>query len=209
MKKETMRPIYVDLDDVISDSTSRFVDIIRRDFGKKVQMEDVTSFDLGRSFGLSDAEYEAFFRTIHRPDILIGFEPIPGAIDVLRNWSEKGHAISVVTGRPAYAGRASMEWLEMHRVPFDTFLIVDKYQREEGNGAATLSMAELTGMAFCYAVEDSVPMARHLSEQMDLPVALFDRPWNRMLQTNRRVKRCRTWTEIARQFDNINRRQGG
>lgn len=202
--KQRGLPIYVDLDDVIADSTSRFVEIVRREFGREVGIEDVTSFDLGVSFGLSSAEYAAFFQAIHEPDVLTGFDPIDGATDVLRKWSDSGYAISIVTGRPAYTIEASVTWLGKHGVPYDTFLVVDKYNREKEDAGSALSMAELAEMTFCFAVEDSVPMARHLSEHMALTVALFDRPWNRKLPANPRIGRCRTWREIARRFDAVN-----
>ena len=51
---KTGRRIYVDVDDVISKTTDTYAGIIAREFGKHVRFEDVVTFDLKESFGLTD-----------------------------------------------------------------------------------------------------------------------------------------------------------
>jgi len=196
-----MLPIYVDMDDVLTDSTKSFVQLFEREFGRKIEFEEVVSFDFRESFGLSDPEYERFFHMIHQPEVMIDIDPIDGAIDVLKRWRRLGYPIHVVTGRPAAVFDVSMAWLEKHDVPCDAFTLVDKYGRGAGDRHIAITLAELVVMPFCLAIEDSADMARHISEKMRIPVALFDRPWNRSAHTNRRLRRCRTWADIDRAFD--------
>ena len=196
-----MPPIYVDMDDVLADSTRFFVKLFRREFGRRVPFESVVSFDFRVSLGLSDTDYALFFKRIHQPEVMIEIPPMAGANEVLQRWKAKGYAIHVVTGRPGDAGDVSLAWLEKHCVPCDDFILVDKYGRGGADHPSTVSMETLTGMSFCLAVEDSLKMARHLVEKMAVPVALFDRPWNREAPGSGPFERCETWRDIDSRFE--------
>ena len=82
--------IYVDLDDVIAKTTLHYVDILKREFGKTVEFEGITSFNLQESFSLSDSEYEYFFSLVHKPEVILELDPVEGALDVLNRWSGEG-----------------------------------------------------------------------------------------------------------------------
>ncbi len=125
--------IYIDLDDVVSKTTDTYAGIVEREFGKQVLFEQILTFDLRASFGLTENEFHYFFDLIHQPDHLLGFEPVEGSVDALLNWAHAGHSIEIVTGRPSSALEVSLEWLEKQGVPFDSFTMVDKYNRP-GNG---------------------------------------------------------------------------
>lgn len=194
-------PIYVDFDDVLSETTRSFVNIVRNEFGKTVSYEAITSFDLKVSFQLTDREYLHLFHTIHQPDVLLGLPPVPGAVNALARWKNLGYSIAVVTGRLPGAYDASLEWLRQHQVPYDTFTIVDKYGRKEMDTAIAEPLATLSEKSFCLAVEDSAAMARHLYSAMHTPVALIDRPWNRKSPLPGEIRRYRSWPSLIRDHD--------
>ena len=192
-----MLPVYIDMDDVICDSMEAFIRIIGQEFGKTVNFEDVSSFDLKVSFGLTDMEFDHFFQLIHKPENLLEFAPMDDVVSVVKEWTEKDLQVSIVTGRPPSAYDASIGWLEKHDVPFHSFVMVDKYSRENIDRTIALSMEALSEMKFCLAVEDSGEMARYLSGKMRTAVALFDRPWNRNIPPNGNIRRYESWTEIG------------
>ena len=197
-----MLPIYVDLDDVLSDTTQSFIDILKREFNKSVNFEDIFSFDLKVSFNLTDSQYEHFFHRAHQPDVIMQFSPIEGAIDVLEKWNQRGYHVSIVTGRLTTAYDASLGWLAKHKVPYHSFTMVDKYSRKNIDRNMAISMEAFSEMKFCLAVEDSAAMAQHLSQQMGIPVALIDRPWNRTAKLNHNVQRYASWSDILNDFPN-------
>lgn len=197
-----MSPIYVDFDDVLSDTTREFLNILKHEFGKSVDFEDISSFNLKVSFNLSDNEYAHFFDRVHQADVIMGFPPIEGAISVLEDWIHLGYQISIVTGRFTTAYEASLSWLAKYKVPYHSFTMVDKYSRENIDTQLAISMAEFSEMKFCLAVEDSATMALHLSRQMGIPVALMDRPWNRKVDLTHNLKRFASWSEIRKEFKN-------
>jgi len=55
----------------------------------------------------------------------------------------------------------------------------------------------LAAQHFCWAVEDSLPMAQYLATAMEVPVALLDAPWNRTESQQPGVNRYRDWRAIA------------
>jgi uncharacterized HAD superfamily protein len=112
-----------------------------------------------------------------------------------------------VTGRPATTLEAAQAWLETHQLPHHQLTFVDKYGRgaRDPNYDGVITLDELAGRRYSFAVEDSADMAVYLAAEMGLPVALLDRPWNRALPTSdpaasSRVYRCADWAEVVRRF---------
>ena len=195
-----MSAIYVDLDDVISETTRHYVKIIEHEFGKSVNFENITSFDLKESFSLSRREYEHFFELVHKPEIILELEPVEGVSDVLRKWKEMGYEISVITGRLTSAYESSLEWLKLNKIPFDFFNMVDKYSRDGMDKNIAMSLESFSEMEFTAAIEDSVEMASFISRVMKRKVFLYDRPWNRSVSGDNYIHRCMSWNDIAMVF---------
>ena len=172
------KTVYVDLDDVLCHAARHFLFIVERDFGKKIAFEQLTDFDVGHSCGLTAVERDELYRIVHRPDELLSMEPLTEAVEVLDSWASRGFQIAIVTGRPPESAEVSREWLAKHRIVYDSFTIVDKYSRFPHGTSGAMSLADLSARRFCWAVEDSLPMASYLSAQMRVPVALLNRPWN-------------------------------
>jgi uncharacterized protein len=201
------RRIYVDFDDVLCETALEFTRVLDSEFGKRVAFEDIFSFDLSQSFGLSGDEVHRLMRLTHEPDVLLRMEPVPGALETLSRWAAGGTEVSVVTGRPSYTREASIQWLKAHAVPFAELHFVDKYARESDAAfrREMLTLDQLAGMDFCLAVEDSPRMVRFLAERTRIPVAVLHRPWNASgldlaPEAGQRVFRCHDWPHLRSRF---------
>jgi hypothetical protein len=201
------RRIYVDLDDVLSDTIGPLTRLVAQHFGRRVAVDEVVRFDLGHSFGLAPDELDAFLRLAHRPEVLEALEPSPGAALALAAWLERGYAVDVLTGRPPASAEASRRWLAAHRIPHTTFACVDKYARGDvgADGERAPALDALGPSGFALAVEDCLEVAALLVERWGVPVALVDRPWNRDVSqlsgaAAAGIARCRGWAEIAERF---------
>jgi uncharacterized HAD superfamily protein len=195
-----LRTIYVDMDDVLCQAARHFLVIVEREFGKRIAYEQLTNFDVGQSCGLQPDECEELYRIVHRPDELLSMAPVSDAIAVLERWEERGFEIAIITGRPPETFETSIEWLTKHRVPFHSLTVVDKYSRFATEQTGAMSLSELAARRFCWAVEDSLPMARYLAGEMKVPVALIDCPWNQTDTEHVGVGRYRHWQAIAKAF---------
>ena len=190
---------YVDYDDCLCETAQAFTEIAARLFGTKIPYEKIESFDLQKSFRLSDNEYEQLMHEGHRPEILLSYEETPGAVQTLREWMRLGHEVFIITGRPASTCEASRRWLEEHGLKDAGLFFFDKYNRE-GSGSAheyTLKPEEYYQMAFDYAIEDSPKAFRFFAHLPEVKVMLFDLPWNRECDLpDSRYIRCPDWEWI-------------
>jgi uncharacterized HAD superfamily protein len=190
------KTIYVDLDDVLCQAARHFLIIVEREFGRRIAYEQLTSFDVGHSCGLSLAERDVLYRIVHRPEELLSMAPVSEAIGVLKQWEGQGFEIAIVTGRPPESVEVSLAWLAKHHISHSSFTIVDKYSRFTPDNTTAISLTELSTRRFCWAVEDSLPMAQYLAGAMKLPVVLIDCPWNQSDETYTGVKRYHDWETI-------------
>ena len=205
VKDDYMQTVYVDMDDVLCQTAQHFLAILERDFGKKFAFEQLTDFDVGQACELTAEEREVLYRIVHDGEELLSIPPIPGAVDVLQQWSAAGYEIAIVTGRPPGTYEPSVQWLKKQRVPYDSILIVNKYGRFAPDGSRCISLEALINHSFSWAVEDSPEMAMYLASQMKIPVALLDRPWNRKDTNHELVSRHYDWIEISRALPPNNR----
>ena len=118
------RSIYLDLDDVLCDTAVAYLDLIDREFGLKIEFEQIFSFDLQKSFGLSDEANQHMFRCAHQPDFIANINIFAGVSETLERWKALGHTLHIVTGRHTSSYQATLDWLEKHDIAYDTITIL-------------------------------------------------------------------------------------
>ncbi|MDP6629784.1 MAG: hypothetical protein QGH42_02390 [Kiritimatiellia bacterium] len=194
--------VYVDFDDVLCQTADAFLGVVEREFGRRYAFDDIHFFDLEKSFHLNQEEYEHLMGLIHDPSILRIMVPMPGVLDVLKEWAAVGVQTVVVTGRPPETEPVCHEWLERHNIQYDRVLFVDKYGRTPSSqvGVEVVVPENLIDLGFTLAVEDAPAMIEFLVHQTDIPVAVLERPWNRRMDLSRaegRVVRCKDWLAVG------------
>jgi uncharacterized HAD superfamily protein len=197
------RRIYLDLDDVLAQTTERIVTRLNRLFDREVRFEDLAGFDLGDAFGLEPQERARAMQSVHEVDFLDSLAVAPGVLPLLESWARRGYHLAVITGRPPATRAVSLRWLERHGVPHHSLHTVDKYGRYAGEPADT-TLEALRALPFALAIEDSLEMATFLAHHGTRRVLLMDRPWNRApcaRTASPSIERVRDWTEVARRAE--------
>jgi len=201
------RRIYIDIDDVLAHTIARLLDLLEEVHDRRVDLQDVTQFDLKKPFGLEEHEIESFMERGHEAEFIQSIAPIEGAIDVLSRWNAAGVHITLVTGRPPVTNAASLRWLETHGIRHHALHHLDKWSRPSWNrdGLPAIGFADIPDFDFDFAVEDNLDTAVRLVEQFGIPVALMDRPWNRSLdsvahETRDSLVRCVSWSQVESAF---------
>jgi uncharacterized HAD superfamily protein len=199
------RRIYLDLDDVLAETTVQIVARLNQEFARSVRFEDLAGFDLGEAFRLDAQERVRAMQSVHELDFLDSLAVTPGALQLLERWAVNGYHLTVVTGRPPATRDASRAWLERRGVPHHALYTVDKYGRYAGE-PADATLEHLRELPFALAIEDSLGMACFLATHGTRRVLLMDRPWNRTgllpeLAAELRIERVRDWFDVARRTD--------
>ena len=201
------REIYIDFDDILCETARGLAALLAQEFGKTVSFEDITEFNLEKSFSLTATEIDHLMHKGHQPEFLEALQPVPGAIDGLLGWIKKGYTITVVTGRPPSCIDVSHAWLTKHGIEIENMVFVDKYGRmttDDLSGQA-ISLDALQRLEFCLAIEDAPGMAAFLLQNMAMPVVVLERPWNAGAEmadrhAENRLHRCRDWTHVIEKF---------
>lgn len=193
--------IYIDFDDVISETAEYFSKLAKELFGVKVPYSEVQFFNLQKSFDLTDEQYEELMKVGHYPEHLLRYEETPGATDTINRWVDEGHEVNIITGRPFDAYEPSRAWLDNHGLGRVPMYCVDKYGREFFNQDCTYNMTleKLYSMTFDFAIEDSPMSFEHVMHFDNCRIAVFNRPWNAQATLpDSRFVRCDNWVEIDR-----------
>lgn len=196
--------VYIDFDDVICETARYFVKLAKELFAIELPYSQVQFFNLQKSFDLNEVQYDELMRAGHFPENLLAYEETPDAARIINKWIDEGHEVSVITGRPFDAYEPSRKWLDDHRLERVPLFCVDKYGREIFNMDCSYSMTldELYGMDFDFAVEDSPAAFEHVLHFEDCKVAVFDRPWNSQESfPNENFVRGMNWQEIDAVFE--------
>ena len=191
--------IYVDFDDCLCETARSFSKLAMEMFGKNVPYEKIRFFELDKSFGLDDEQYERFMIRGHQPEVLLSYEETPGASSVINEWISCGYEVSVITGRPFSAYEPSRKWLDDHGLRKAGLYCLNKYGRDSfiKNSDFSLSLEEYYKLKFDFAVEDSPKAFKFFDHLSDLRVLVFDRPWNRECEfPDERYRRCPDWESI-------------
>ncbi len=204
------RRIYIDIDDVLSETIARLVELLEHLHDRRVDPGQVEHFDLRKSFGLDSDEIESFMQRAHDDDIIESITPTPGAAEVLSRWQAAGHRVSLVTGRPPKTNAASRRWLDTHDLSHEALYHLDKWNRPSWNltGLPAIRFDDIPAFGFEFAVEDSLDTAVRLIEEFEIPVALMDRPWNRAIdwvsqKTRASLVRCANWEQVEELFSAV------
>lgn len=191
--------IYVDYDDCLCETAKAFSVLAERLFGKIVPYEEVRFFNLQASFGLSNEEYEHLMLEGHRPEEILSYEATPGAAEVVNEWVDQGHEVTIITGRPFSSYEPSRKWLDMNGFDRVKMYCLNKYGRDTfiKNSDFNMELEDYYKMKFDFAVEDS-PMAFRFFEHLpELRVLVYDRPWNQEEAfPNANYSRVRSWEQI-------------
>ena len=191
--------IYIDFDDCLCETARAFSRLVNDLFGIHVPYEDMRYFDLQKSFSLTDEQYEQMMVEAHRPDALMSYQETPGAVKVVNGWMDRGHEVSIITGRPYSAYEPSRLWLDRHGLARVRLYCLNKYGRSGFNTHSeySLEVEDFYPMHFDCAIEDS-PSAFHFFDHLPrLKVMVFDRPWNQGCAfPTEHYHRCLDWKMI-------------
>lgn len=178
----------IDLDGVVADFNTGWMDLHAREHGSDLTADLVTSWDGLHHVGgfASMGEFWWWARGgDHRPSIFRDLDTYPGAVDTLGRLVRDGHDVVILTSKPWWAIHDTYHWIADNGLPTrEVHMRDDKW-----------------AVACDVYLDDSPvvlpPLVRHRPEAV---VCRFVRPWNEPLAGARDV---RGWDDFAALVDDL------
>lgn len=166
------RRLAFDIDGVIADTMSLFLDIAREEYQiEGVAYEDITCYTLEACMNIEPAIIREIVVRLQTGDYRCSLQPMPGVQNVLRRVGRHYGPLRLVTARPTVA--PIYDWL----LSASGLAAADIDVVATGDYTAKVEVLQAKGVA--YFVEDRLDTCFLLRAAGITPI-LFRQPWNRL-----------------------------
>ena len=176
-----------DIDGVISNFTTNFVDIIQNRYGVKLTGADMYSYDVSLVLGITKDEVADIVNETLKSDLPLN----PLAKETIDKLNSEGHNIYILTARSDELTEYTLNWLKQKGIVYkDIFHL-------------TSGKKNLVDVFIDLAVEDNLEEAIELTKKVK-HVLLFDQPWNKTKNVKGLIKRVYSWSEVYEEIQKAN-----
>lgn len=188
--------IGIDIDNVISDSYTAYLERFNQEFKVNIQYEELTDFYyLEKRSGIELREVNLFLdRVLQDEKFQLSHKPYVDAVKVVQKWLKQGFSIHYITVRPTFTEKATSDWLRKHDF-LGKGVTLDLYDTE---GVYKTGVEYKCALAKKLKLDIFIEDAVEIVKALTVPVLLLDRPWNRVNHLPKNVKRVKTWQEIEK-----------
>lgn len=171
----------IDIDGTIT-AQEFLLPFINRKFNTNLILEDIKQYDLSKALPV---DQDTFYQWFKETELMMYQNPPlqQEVVRILNNWHPSAK-LNFITAREANATSVTEQWLHASKIPFDALEIV-------GNASKVIA-ARKQGVELFF--EDKHSNAVMLAEELDIPVILFDAPYNRE-STPKNIVRVQHWSE--------------
>lgn len=179
MNKKQLK-FYVDFDDILCETANIICKIASEKYGSTARFEDIKDFNLQKSLNISQMQYEELMHICHSDEILQLYKPINGAQKAINSFVSNGAVVDIVTGRPPHTLEASKAWLQKYGFMYNTIRFVDKYGRcSDDEKQLAWSLDDVRNSDYDIIIDDAPIMLQFVVDNMNVPVGVLQRPWNK------------------------------
>lgn len=183
--------IGIDIDNVISDSYPSYLARFNSLYKTTIKYEEISDFYYLEKFaGKAQKELAGFIDTLVVDESFqLTLPSYAGAKEVIRQWSCEGKRIHYITARPKAAYQVTYNWL-LAKGFWTGGTTLDMFDDKHHTKDYEFKKEVVSKKAIDLMIEDSLIIAQAL----DIPVILFDRPWNQG-KLNSNIHRLKSWSE--------------
>lgn len=172
----------IDIDGTVTCPTS-LIPHINEAFGSELTIEDIREYDLTAALPqLDKKEFYSWFKK-HEPKIYASSPISKDAKQIINNWKHR-YELYFISARGADVRNVTFDWFEQHAIAYDHIELIGTHKK--------ISTAKQHNVDLFF--EDKHDNAVEISEELDIPVILFDTPYNREPVPNK-VVRVYDWLE--------------
>lgn len=178
----------IDIDGTVTCPTS-LVPHINQAFQLNLTLDDLIEYELTACIDVPKDEFYQWFKGAE-PHIYSVSPMASGAKSVLDDWKER-HELYFITARSEKLRDTTEQWFSTHEMPYHHIELIGSHDK--------------VGTAKKYEIdlffEDKHDNAVDISEELDIPVILFDTPYNRKPAPDK-VIRVQNWQEAEHWVEN-------
>lgn len=171
----------IDIDGTVT-CPSTFVPYLNKSFNLNITLDDITQYDLTPLVDISKEEFAQWF--LDNEPIIYAESPLAkGAKNTLKQWSAK-HELFYISARGSHLLSLTEEWFNKMNISYDFIDLLGSHDK----------VAAAKNYKVDIFFEDKHDNAVEIHENCQIPVILFDTPYNRDPIPNG-VIRVYTWEE--------------
>ena len=179
----------IDIDGTVTCPTS-LLPHINEQFGCTLELDDITEYDLTKSFPIDKETFYEWYK-VAEPHIYDTSPAQEYAQEVLSQWSSQ-FELYYISARGKHVYDGTHDWFIREEIPFDHIELIGSHHKIE--------TAKKFGVHAFF--EDKHDNAVDIHEELDIPVLLFDTPYNRK-PIPEGVIRVYDWNEANQQIQQL------
>ncbi len=157
----------IDIDGTVTCPTS-LLPHINAHFGCELILDDIKEYDLTKAFPVEEEDFYTWYKTVEA-SIYACSPPQEHAKYVLENWKSQ-FELFYISARGNHVYDETIEWFNRQEIPYDQIELIGSHYKIEAAKKFNVD-------AF---FEDKHDNAVDIHEELNIPVLLFDTPYNRM-----------------------------
>ena len=155
----------IDIDGTVT-CPSTFVPYLNEGFGLNITLDDIKQYDFMPLVTVSEKEFAAWFQKME-PTIYSRSPLAAGAKKVLKNW-ENEHELFFISARGSHLLELTKEWFTAQELMYNDIHLIGSHDKIEAARKYDVDIF----------FEDKHDNAVNLHEELEIPVILFNTPYN-------------------------------
>lgn len=181
--------IGVDIDGTVTDPAT-FIPYLNQAFNKNLSFDQITQYHLAPLYGITEEQFLEWFLKSEGL-IYAAADPAAGAPEVLKAW-KKQHQLIFISARHVNHYQLTLDWFHKHDLPYHCIDLLGSHRKVEKAQEHNVDLF----------LEDKLDNANELAEELDIPIILFDTPYNQG-SSHQRVHRVHHWNEARTIVDSM------
>lgn len=171
--------IAVDLDGVLANPMKLWIRLWHEETGQSITFDELDEWDFWRKLRIDEEEFVEIFNRAwrHWREMPPTEENLAEKVARLKSLG----ALDILTARPRETENYVIEWLRLHRIPYDRYVWVRNSEAKAQR-------------PYDIYIDDSPVVARAV-ERAGKKLLLYDQPWNRDVEETEHIKRIKSLAE--------------
>jgi 5'(3')-deoxyribonucleotidase len=186
--------IGIDLDEVLADFLSAFIEYHNATHQTSLKQEDFLSYGFEDACGKTEEEMVDDIHNFHQTPYFKKLKPIAGAPESLR-LLKPGNELFIITSRQDSIAAATKEWVWRYFPDIFSDVFLTNHYAKSGNTKSKKEFCDLLKLDIL--IDDQLAFALECLAP-ERKVFLFDRPWNRGAELPAGISRVYSWPEIIK-----------